>query len=352
MNKITVHTSRPYDILIGHDLLKDAGSYVASVSHCRKAAIITDDIVAGLYLDTVSRSLEAAGIQVCSHVFSNGEASKCHKTLLPIYDFLIEEQITRSDLIVALGGGVVGDLAGYAAATYLRGIDFVQIPTTFLAQVDSSVGGKTGVDTAQGKNLVGAFHQPILVLCDLDTLSTLSEENYKDGIGEAIKCGMIRDAKLFEVMRAGRVKEELSYVVSTCIDIKRAVVEADELDKGERMILNFGHTVGHAIENYMDYRLTHGKCVGIGMAIITKAAAEAGLSDLSIHNAVVEALEANGMPTYLDIDYDVACNACLNDKKRAKDTIKCILIREIGACYVYSMPVNDFKPFVLKGGRQ
>lgn len=351
MNKITVHTSRPYDIFIGHDLLKNAGSYVASVSKCRKAAIITDDIVAGLYLETVSESLKKAGIEVCSHVFPNGEASKCHKTLLPIYDFLIEEQITRTDLIVALGGGVVGDMAGYAAATYLRGIDFVQIPTTLLAQVDSSVGGKTGVDTAQGKNLVGAFHQPILVLCDLDTLSTLPEENYKDGIGEAIKCGMIRDARLFEVMRSGRVKEELSYVVSTCIDIKRAVVESDELDKGERMILNFGHTVGHAIENYMDYQLTHGKCVGIGMAVITKAAAEAGLCDASIHRAVMEALEANQMPTHLDIDYDIACNACLNDKKRSSNTLKCVLIRSIGDCYIHSMPAEEFKPFILKGVR-
>ena len=349
MNTITVHTSRPYDILIGHDLLKDTGSHVAAVSKCRKAAIITDDIVAGLYLETVSQSLKSAGIEVCAHVFPNGEASKNHSQLLPIYDFLIEEQITRSDLIVALGGGVVGDLAGYAAATYLRGIDFVQIPTTFLAQIDSSVGGKTAVDTAQGKNLVGAFHQPILVLCDLDTLSTLPEENWKDGIGEAIKYGMIRDAKLFEVMRSGQVKQELEYVVTRCIEIKRDVVEADERDTGERMILNYGHTVGHAVENYMNYQLTHGKCVGIGMAIITKAAAAAGMEDIALHEAVVEALKVYDMPYWLDIDYDTACNACLNDKKRMKNTLKCIIVNKIGECYIHSMPAEEFKPFVLKG---
>ena len=348
MNQITVHTSRPYNILIGNGLLKDIGRYVKEVSGCHKVAVITDDIVAGLYLQTVTDSLRQADLQVCSYVFPNGEASKCHRTLLPIYDFLIREQLTRSDLIVALGGGVVGDLAGFAAATYLRGIDFVQVPTTFLAQIDSSVGGKTGVDTDGGKNLVGAFHQPILVLCDLDTLSTLPEENFKDGIGEAIKCGMIRDAKLFEVMRSGQVREHLPYVVSTCIDIKRKVVESDELDKGERMLLNFGHTVGHAIENYMHYQLTHGKCVGIGMAVITKAAAAAGIGDPSIHDAVVQALQNNGMPVSLDIDYSDACEACLHDKKRSSNILKCILIRSIGDGYIYAMPAENFKPFVLK----
>lgn len=349
MNTITVHTSRPYDILIGHDLLKNTGSHVAAVSKCCKVAIITDDIVSELYLETVAQSLERAGMEVCTHIFTNGEASKNHSQLLLIYDFLIEEQITRSDLIVALGGGVVGDLAGYAAATYLRGIDFVQIPTTFLAQIDSSVGGKTAVDMAKGKNLVGAFHQPLLVLCDLDTLDTLPEENWKDGIGEAIKYGMIRDAELFEVMRAGKVKEELEYVVSRCIEIKRDVVETDERDTGERMILNFGHTVGHAVENYMNYQLTHGKCVGIGMAVITKAAAAAGMEDIALYEAVVEALNVYGMPSVPDIDYDTACNACLNDKKRMKNNLKCIIVNRIGECYIHSMPADAFKPFILKG---
>jgi len=349
MNTITVHTSHPYDIHIGHTLIRNTGKFVSAVSKCHKAAIITDDIVAALYLETVSASLQDAGIEVCAHIFPNGEASKNHGQLLPIYDFLIQEQITRSDLIVALGGGVVGDMAGFAAATYLRGIDFVQIPTTFLAQIDSSVGGKTAVDTAQGKNLVGAFHQPILVLCDLDTLNTLPEENWKDGIGEAIKYGLIKDAALFEVMRAGQVREKLEYVVSRCIEIKRDVVESDERDTGERMILNFGHTVGHAVENYMNYQLTHGKCVGIGMAVITKAAAAAGMEDIALHEAVVEALKIYDMPYWLDIDYDTACNACLNDKKRAKNTLKCILLHDVGECYIHAMPADAFKPFVLKG---
>ncbi len=325
------------------------GEYVRRVSKCRKAAVITDDIVASYYLDEVEASLKREGLETCAHVFPNGEASKRHATLLDVYEFLTQNQLTRSDLIVALGGGVVGDLAGFAAATYLRGIDFVQIPTTFLAQIDSSVGGKTAVDTPHGKNLVGAFHQPILVLCDLDALSTLPEENFKDGVGEAIKYGMIKDARLFELLRSGACKEHLLDVVTTCIDIKRAVVENDELDRGERMLLNFGHTVGHAVENYMGYQLTHGKCVGVGMAVISKAAAEAGIGDREVYTAVVEALKAYDMPYALDIDYDAALNACLSDKKRDKDEIRCILIRKIGEGYVYTMKASDFKPFALKG---
>lgn len=290
MNQITVQTSQPYHIFIGEHLLGQTGEYVRKVSRCKKAAVITDDIVASYYLKEVEGSLQKAGIETCSHVFPNGEASKCHAALLDVYEFLTCNELTRTDLIVALGGGVVGDLAGFAAATYLRGIDFVQIPTTFLAQIDSSVGGKTAVDTPHGKNLVGAFHQPVLVLCDLQTLSTLPEENFKDGVGEAIKYGMIKDAHLFDLLRTGACKDHLLEVVTTCIDIKRIIVENDEKDKGERMLLNFGHTVGHAVENYMNYQLTHGKCVGIGMAVITKAAARAGLNHIDVYHAVVEAL--------------------------------------------------------------
>lgn len=349
MNQITVKTSRPYNIFIGEGLLGQTGEYVRKVSKCKKAAIITDDIVASYYLKDVESSIQAAGIETCVHIFPNGESSKCHATLLNVYEFLTKNELTRSDLIVALGGGVVGDLAGFAAATYLRGIDFVQIPTTFLAQIDSSVGGKTAVDTPHGKNLVGAFHQPVLVLCDLQTLSTLPDENFKDGVGEAIKYGMIKDAHLFEILRGGACKEHLPEVIAACIDIKRAVVENDELDKGERMLLNFGHTVGHAVENYMNYQLTHGKCVGLGMAVITKAAAEAGIGSMEIYNAVAEALKAYDMPYTLDIDYNTALNACLSDKKRDKDEIRCILIKQIGEGYVYTMKASAFKSFALKG---
>ncbi len=349
MNQITVQTSQPYHIFIGEHLLGQTGEYVRKVSRCKKAAVITDDIVASYYLKEVEGSLQKAGIETCSHVFPNGEASKCHAALLDVYEFLTCNELTRTDLIVALGGGVVGDLAGFAAATYLRGIDFVQIPTTFLAQIDSSVGGKTAVDTPHGKNLVGAFHQPVLVLCDLQTLSTLPEENFKDGVGEAIKYGMIKDAHLFDLLRTGACKDHLLEVVTTCIDIKRIIVENDEKDKGERMLLNFGHTVGHAVENYMNYQLTHGKCVGIGMAVITKAAARAGLNHIDVYHAVVEALKAYDMPYCLDINYDTALNACLSDKKRDKDEIRCILIKTIGEGYVHTMKASEFKPFALKG---
>lgn len=349
MNQITVNTATPYSILIGQSLLVQSGEEIKRIFPKSKAAIITDDQVASLYLKKVTASLTLAGIQHCVFVFPHGEQSKSHETLLDIYSFLAKNQLTRSDFLIALGGGVVGDITGYAAATYLRGIDFIQLPTTFLAQIDSSVGGKTGVNIKAGKNLIGAFHQPRLVLCDIDTLSTLSEEIYKDGISEAIKYGMIKDYSLFELLRSGKLKHNLQQVITRCIEIKRDVVEQDELDRGERMLLNFGHTVGHAIENYFNYTITHGKGVAIGMVVVLRAACAVGLCSTEIYHQLLESLEAYQIPTEADVDYSIACDACLTDKKRAGATINLILIRQIGEGYVYPIAAEKLKPFILKG---
>ena len=248
MKKITVNASERYDVIIGRGILADCADLIKDVTAAAKFAIITDDIVNPLYCEAVTNSLKNAGFEVCRYVIPNGEPSKCSAVLNDVYDFLSKNCITRSDCIIALGGGVVGDLTGFAAATYLRGFDLIQIPTTLLAQVDSSIGGKTAIDLPSGKNLVGAFKQPNLVICDIDTLKTLKEETIVDGMGEVIKYGMIKSAELFEILdnhTLADIDEVLEDIIYRCISIKKSVVETDEFDRGERMLLNFGHTLGH-----------------------------------------------------------------------------------------------------------
>ena len=272
MKTITVHASQTYDIFIENGLLDACGTILKQTTKAQKAAIITDDTVEALYGARVRASLEKEGFEVIQFVFPHGELSKCSATLNQIYDFLCENSMTRTDCLVALGGGVVGDITGFAAATFLRGMDFVQIPTTLLAQVDSSVGGKTAIDLPGGKNLVGAFKQPVCVICDPRTLDTLPPEIFSDGMGEVIKYGMIRDAALFDLVAAHTqesISAVLEEVIAACIAIKRDVVEADEFDTGERMILNYGHTLGHAIESYYHYETySHGSAVAAGMCMM------------------------------------------------------------------------------------
>ncbi|MBQ8435696.1 MAG: 3-dehydroquinate synthase, partial [Oscillospiraceae bacterium] len=273
MQTISVKASSDYNIYIERGLLNNCGRLIADVVNTRKAAVITDDIVDGLYYKKLEKALKDEGFSVVKFVFPNGEASKSTETLNDIYNFLCENSITRSDCIIALGGGVVGDISGYAAATFLRGLKYVQIPTTLLAQIDSSVGGKTAIDLPCGKNLVGAFKQPSCVICDPDVLSTLSEKIMSDGMAEAIKYGMIRDRELFELIASHNtenVSSVIDKIIYKCISIKRDVVENDEFDTGERMILNFGHTLGHAVERYYNYETyTHGSAVAIGMYMMT-----------------------------------------------------------------------------------
>lgn len=341
MKKIRVKTSTPYDVLIERGTVNKAGEYVAGVTKAKKVAVITDDIVDGLYADTVMNSLEKNGFTCSKFVFKNGEGSKNISVLGNIYDFLCSQGITRNDILIALGGGVVGDITGFAAATYLRGIDFVQIPTTLLAQIDSSVGGKTAIDITGGKNLVGAFKQPSLVICDSNTLDTLSDEILADGMAEAIKYGMIRDYNLFEVIEKhdlNNIKDVIDDVVYRCIDIKRAVVENDEFDRGERMILNFGHTIGHAIEgwhNYTDY--THGKGVAAGMCCITNRFAGSETAK-RLSNCV----SAYNLPVSADIPMNELLPFCSKDKKCESDNINYIVCEEIGRAEIRKTTVSEF----------
>lgn len=340
MKTIRVNTSRSYDVLIEKGLLKNCGKYISEITESRKAAVITDDIVAGLYGDAVKASLEEYGFVSDTFVFKNGEASKNINVLADIFDFLSECNITRNDIIIALGGGVVGDITGFASATFLRGVEFVQIPTTLLAQIDSSVGGKTAIDIPRGKNLVGAFKQPALVLCDTSALDTLTEEIFSDGMAEAIKYGMIRDKNLFELIESHNlsdIREVIDDVVYTCIDIKRSVVENDEFDKGERMILNFGHTIGHAIEgwhNYTDY--THGKGVSAGMCYITRKFAP----DLS--ERLENCVKSYNLPVDSEASMTELLPYCSKDKKRESDNINYIVCPEIGKAEIVKTTVSKF----------
>lgn len=346
--ELTVQTAKPYSILLERGLLARTGEHCLSLFPAgTRAMVISDSNVFPLYGEMVMNSLRQTGYEVFSCVFPAGEQSKLLSTVETFYRALAENNFTRSDFIVALGGGVTGDMAGFAAATFLRGIDFVQIPTTLLAQVDSSVGGKTGVDLPFGKNLVGAFHQPRLVLIDPNTLSTLPPHFFADGMGEVIKYGCIRCPALFDRLLHEDVQEHLEEVIYECVDCKRQVVEADALDKGERMILNFGHTLGHALEKLHGFSgLSHGEAVGIGMVLIAKAGERAGLTAPGAGEKIAALLEKYHLPTKTDRSMDELAEATALDKKSAGKNLRLILLHDIGDAYIYTLPREKLKGFL------
>lgn len=341
MRSVTVKTSAMYEVLIGSGLLQKAGEAVKKVISPCKAAIVTDSTVVHLYEETVRKSLTEAGFSVCTFVFPAGEASKNIHTLSHLLEFLAKEEMTRTDLIVALGGGVTGDLAGFGAAVYLRGIPFVQIPTTFLAAIDSSVGGKTAVDLEAGKNLAGAFYQPKLVLCDTDVLQTLPEVVFADGISEALKYGVLGDDALFEKIAGGDFRQDLEEIIETCVSMKRDVVEEDEFDTGKRQLLNLGHTFGHAIEQKSHFQMTHGHAVAIGMHLIAKAAEAKGIAEKGTAAAIAKALEQNQLPKETEFSPAEVAEGTLRDKKRRGGTISFVFPKKIGACEIVKIPVEE-----------
>lgn len=341
MRSVTVKTSATYEVLIGSGLLQKAGEAVKKVISPCKAAIVTDSTVVHLYEETVRKSLTEAGFSVCTFVFPAGEASKNIHTLSHLLEFLAKEEMTRTDLIVALGGGVTGDLAGFGAAVYLRGISFVQIPTTFLAAIDSSVGGKTAVDLEAGKNLAGAFYQPKLVLCDTDVLQTLPEVVFADGIAEALKYGVLGDAALFEKIAGGDFRQDLEEIIETCVSMKRDVVEEDEFDTGKRQLLNLGHTFGHAIEQKSHFQMTHGHAVAIGMHLIAKAAEAKGIAEKGTAAAIAKALEQNQLPKETTFSPAEVAEGTLRDKKRRGGTISFVFPKKIGDCEIVKIPVEE-----------
>lgn len=348
MKKLTVHVGDTYEIFIEKGLLKDCGKYVRVVSKAKKIAIITETNVAPLYLDTVKNCIENEGFEVVNYIFPAGESSKTTETIVNIVEFLAENGLTREDMVVALGGGVCGDMAGFAAAIYLRGIKFVQIPTTLLSQVDSSVGGKTGVDLPQGKNLCGAFHQPALVLIDPDVLETLSPHFFSDGMGEVIKYGCIKSKVLFERIETENVKDFIEDLIYDCVNIKRGVVERDEKEAGERALLNFGHTAGHAIEKLHNFTdISHGEAVGVGMVMISEAGERIGLTERGTADRIRKVLEKYNMKTEVENSITDIIGAMYHDKKRTGSGIKFIMLHSLGDSFIN--PVENDKVKELFG---
>lgn len=348
MKKLTVHVGDTYEIFIEKGLLKDCGKYVRVVSKAKKIAIITETNVAPLYLDTVKNCIENEGFEVVNYIFPAGESSKTTETIVNIVEFLAENGLTREDMVVALGGGVCGDMAGFAAAIYLRGIKFVQIPTTLLSQVDSSVGGKTGVDLPQGKNLCGAFHQPALVLIDPDVLETLSPHFFSDGMGEVIKYGCIKSKVLFERIETENVKDFIEDLIYDCVNIKRGVVERDEKEAGERALLNFGHTAGHAIEKLHNFTdISHGEAVGVGMVMISEAGERIGLTERGTADRIRKVLEKYNMKTEVENSVTDIIGAMYHDKKRTGSGIKFIMLHSLGDSFIN--PIENDKVKELFG---
>ncbi len=314
-----------------------------------KAVIVTDDKVADLYLKKVKASFVSSGYETVEFVFQNGEQSKNIDILTQILEFMAENHITRSDMVVALGGGVTGDMAGFAAAVFLRGIRFVQIPTTLLAMVDSSVGGKTAIDLKAGKNLAGAFYQPSLVLCDYDALDTLEAKTFAEGMAEVIKYGVIFDKNLFDLVKNGDVKSDIEKIIARCVELKRDVVQSDEHDKGERQLLNFGHTIGHAVEKCSCFNISHGEAVAIGMVIVAKASFDFGWSEENCTEEITEALVRNLLPIKTDFSAQELFDVTLNDKKRAGGEISLVIPHSIGKCVLKKVPVEQVFDFIKSG---
>ena len=343
MKTVTVCASKQYDIKIGAGLLDTLGTEAALLGKASKVCLVSDSNVYPLYGKQAENSLIRAGLSVTTFVFPAGEESKNGSTYLNLLNHLAREQLTRSDLIVALGGGVVGDLAGFAAATYLRGIRFIQVPTTLLAAVDSSVGGKTAIDLPAGKNLAGAFCQPSLVLCDTDALNTLPEEIFRDGCAEVIKYGILYDDTFFRYLYETGIHFDRESVIARSVELKRDVVMEDEFDTGLRMKLNLGHTIGHGVEASSNFTLSHGKSVAIGMAIVARASHCPDTED------ILECLNRFGLPTATEYSAETLYHCALSDKKRSGGTVNLIIPRRIGDCAIVPTPVDQIQSFIEAG---
>ena len=347
MKTIHVNASKSYDILIERGILDRAGEEIKTVCGAGEALIVSDDTVWDLYGETVLASMQKAGFDVTSFTFPHGEQSKNLSVYADILNALAARHLSRKGLVVALGGGVVGDMAGFAAATYLRGVRFVQIPTTLLSQVDSSVGGKTGVDMPEGKNLVGAFYQPRLVLIDPAVLATLPDQTFADGMAEVVKYGYISNREILDMVSVPDYKKNIERIICECVRIKRDVVTIDEHDTGLRMILNFGHTIGHAAEklgNYVD--LTHGQAVAVGMVAAMRLSAMLGNEDLS--ERLIGILEHIGLPTELKYGREDIYRSLLSDKKKFGATVNFILVREPGRAEITPIGAEKLHEYVLK----
>ena len=330
------------DIYIGAGVFQQTAKRVAEKFKPARIHVVTDSNVAPLYLKELCAEFP---LNITTTVIPAGEEYKNLDTVAGIYADMSKAELTRSDLVFALGGGVVGDITGFAAATYLRGIHVCQIPTTLLSQVDSSVGGKTGVDLPQGKNLVGAFYQPELVMIDTDILTSLPERIFNDGMAEVIKYGCISNPTILELIAEPDFKSNMEQIVYESVRIKRDVVQQDEHDTGLRMILNFGHTIGHAAEKVGHFtELSHGQAVAIGMVQAAKLGAALGEADLT--EQIVAACKAHDLPTELPYPTEDIYTALLHDKKRTADTMNFILVHPLGKAVIHKIPLEQLHQLI------
>lgn len=339
IGRVAVKASGCYDILIGGGLVDKAGELIKQVKKPCRAVIVTDSNVDALYSERVKNSLTKEGFEVSKFTFTAGETSKCSDTFIEILETLASRKITRSDMLIALGGGVVGDITGFAASCYLRGIDFVQIPTTLLAAVDSSVGGKTAIDLKAGKNLAGAFYQPKMVICDTDTFNTLPEREVACGYAEVIKYGILFDKDFCDDLEKGTC--DINAIVEKCVVFKRDIVERDEFDRGERKLLNLGHTAAHGIEKVSHFSLTHGEAVAVGMVIAAKIAENMGICEKGLSEKVKALEEKYYLPTSYDITAEDLYDAALSDKKRESSIITLVLPEKMGKCRICDVEVSE-----------
>ena len=352
MKTVHIPASRQYDVLIERGLLQSAGAQIRGVTKASAILIVSDDAVWPLFGETVQRSLEAEGFRVCTFVFPHGESSKNAARYLQLLDALAAQRLTRTDALVALGGGVVGDLTGFAASTYLRGLGFIQIPTTLLAMVDSSVGGKTAIDLPAGKNLAGTFYQPWLVLCDPDCLQTLPENIFRDGCAEVIKYAVLGSAPFFDDLKAVSAHAQLEHIIETCVRMKRDIVSQDEFDRGTRQLLNLGHTFGHGIEACSGFSVSHGSAVAIGMAMMARAAVSYGLCSAETRDAIVLLLQQYGLPTDCEYPAEEMLRAVVHDKKSSGSSINLIVPTQIGSCQIRKTPASGLLAWLKAGGAQ
>ena len=341
-----------YSILIEKGLISSIGKKISEIYNGKKVAVVTDKNVDKFYGDKIVSQLESTGFNVKKIVLNPGEKSKSVEVLLNTYDELLDFNITRGDLIIALGGGVVGDLTGFAAATLLRGIPYIQIPTSLLAQIDSSIGGKVAVDLNRGKNLVGNFYHPKAVFIDPNMLKTLDERFFYDGMAEVIKYGCIRDEQLFYNLLNYNTHEELienmEHIIYSCCNIKREIVERDEKDTGERMLLNFGHTIGHAIEKYFNFeKYTHGEAVALGMYAITKKSEEMKLTKEGTSNLIKDILTKYNLKYDIHLeDKESILNAISLDKKNKGEFMNIVLLNEIGKSFIHKIKKEKVSDFI------
>ena len=345
MQTVMVNASASYPVHIGEGLLDGAGELIADITKSRRCAIVTDSSVGPLYGGRVRDSLEKAGFACLVYTFPAGEQNKNLSTYGNILEFLAQNKLTRSDFVIALGGGVTGDMAGFAAATYQRGVDYIQVPTTFLAASDSSVGGKTAIDLAAGKNLAGAFHQPKMVICDTDAFQTLPEEDFAGGMAETVKHALIADAGFYRFLMEEPVRERIGDVVRRNVEIKASVVGEDEFERGRRKILNFGHTLGHAIEKNSGFTVPHGHAVAMGMVLAARAAERMAYSPAGTLDAVLAACRRFRLPTQCPYTAPQLYAAAISDKKRDGGSIDVVVLEELGRARTVRLDLEGLRRF-------